>query len=189
MFKKLFKKCILLSSIVIFCSACSFNEKNDLNNNINPILKEKLVEEITENVISSVKEDLDKYFDDKVENQIDIFDHPIDVQLGKCIDNDSTTAGMIHCGYIAIDGWNTEINRHLQNLKKILPPEKFALVQDSQAKWEEYKNQELMTLKKLVFEHEGTFFQVAYAAKYTSIVKERAMLLDYYEHIYSDFDN
>lgn len=187
MFKKIFQKFILFFLIIISCSACSLQNKDYFNtNNNNPKIKEKLVEEISENVKQSIKDDLKKYINNQIEKKNSIFEHPIDVELGKCIERDSTTAGMRNCGYISIRAWNNEIDRHLKNLKDILTAEQYTLVQDSQAKWEEYKQKEVETLKKLVLEHEGTIYQVSYVAQYNSLVKDRAILLNYYEWIYSE---
>lgn len=165
MFKNILLKFVLFF-LIIFCSGCSFqnNEKSDTN--ISQTLKDKLVNE-----------------------KNNIFEHPIDIELDKCINKDSTNSGMINCGYIAIDGWNNEIKKHLDKLKKILTPEQYAMVQDSQDKWEEYKNKELITLKKLVFEHDGRYYQVVYVEEYVGLLKERATLLGCYEYLYFESDN
>lgn len=164
----------VLFSFIIFCSGCSFQNKESSNINIASNIKKELV-----------NENIEKNFEAKNNK----FEHPIDIELGKCIEKDSTNSGMINCGYIAIDDWNNEINKNLDNLKLILTPEQFVLIQDSQTKWEEYKNKELVTLKKLVFEHDGRYYQVSYVTEHISLLKERATLLRYYEDLYSEIAN
>lgn len=173
MLKNILKNFVLFS-FIIFCSGCSFQNKENSNTNITSNIKEELVNENIE---------------EKIEEKNNKIEHPIDIELGKCIEKDSTNSGMINCGYIAIDGWNNEINKNLDNLKSILTPEQFAIVKDSQDKWEEYKNKELVTLKKLVFEHDGRYHQVAYVAEHIGLLKERATLLRYYEDLYYEADN
>ena len=175
MFKHILLKFVLFS-FIIFCSGCSFQNNENSDTNIFQNINEKLVNE---------NNNIEKNFETK--NSIN--EHPLDIELGKCIEKDSTNSGMINCGYIAADGWNNEIKKHLNNLKTILTPEQFAVVQDSQDKWEEYKNKELITLKKLVFEHDGRYYQVAYVSEYVGLLKERATLLGYYEYLYSEVDN
>ena len=168
---KKFVLTLIIFSFIIFCPGCSFQKNEKLNTNITSDIK---------------KEPVNKNTEKNSEAKDSIYEHPLDIELGKCIEKNSTNSGMINCGYIAIESWNNDINKHLDNLKSVLTPEQFAIVQNSQEKWEEYKNQELITLKKLVFEHDGRYYQVAYVAEHIALLKERATLLRYYEDLYSE---
>ena len=105
--------------------------------------------------------------------------HPIDVWLEKCIEKDSSTAGMIKCSGKAYEMWDKEMNKVYQELMKKLSPEEKELLKESQKQWLKFRDSEFRFLDKF-FEGYGTILPVLKAGEKISIIKERTKRLDSY---------
>lgn len=119
----------------------------------------------------------------------DVQTNPIDYQLEKCIANDNTNSGMIHCIQIGINEWDKEINKNLKTLQSILTKEQYESVQKSQIAWEKYRKEEKSSLKNLIYNRIGRYFQVSFYEQQLNLTEDRAKELEYYIYIYSEYGN
>ncbi len=105
--------------------------------------------------------------------------HPIDEWLEKCIEKDSSTAGMINCSNKAYDMWDKELNKVYQELIKKLSPEERKLLIESQRQWIRFRDAEFKFIDKFFMGY-GTILPVLKAGEKINIIKERTKKLDGY---------
>mgnify|MGYP001772491557 CR=1 FL=1 len=105
--------------------------------------------------------------------------HPIDVWLEKCIEKDSSTAGMINCGVKAYDMWDKELNKVYQELMKKLSPEERKLLRESQRQWLKFRDAEFKVIDK-IYDFPGGFYTTQRIGSKIRIIRERALRLKEY---------
>jgi len=105
--------------------------------------------------------------------------HPIDVWLEKCIEKDSSTAGMINCSAKAYEMWDKELNKVYQELMKKLSPEERKLLQESQRQWLKFRDAEFKFYDSF-FEGLGTILPVLKSGEKIRILKQRVKELEGY---------
>lgn len=112
--------------------------------------------------------------------------HEIDIAEEKCLEGKYRTVDMRKCSYDAMDAWFLLIDKDMDILKKKLSAEKYQTLIKSQKDWKQYQESEFASINKSVFDKDGTMYQVISTGMKSDIVKERALLLDEYVHLYSE---
>jgi len=101
-----------------------------------------------------------------------------------------TTAGMNECVDIANEAWLKEIDKYMLMLKKIMPPEKYALMADSQSKWKVYQEAEWKASGHIMFNLPGTIHTNYAKGMQAGVVEDRVQdLMSYYEEYKQFYDN
>ena len=111
-------------------------------------------------------------------------EHAIDKALGRCIDKDPSTAGMVNCIAQASRDWDKELNRNYQRLTGALDPEPRRALRTAQQEWLKYRDREFALIDALYAKMEGTMYIPMHAEDRLRVVKRRAQeLASYLEFI------
>ena len=102
-------------------------------------------------------------------------EHPIDINLGKCIEKDSTTAGMNNCTTEACKQWDVEMNKYYKLLMGILSKEEKQQLKDAQIAWLEYRDLETKFRINTFLNMQGTMYTTMALAEKLDIIKQRAL--------------
>jgi len=105
--------------------------------------------------------------------------HPIDVQLSKDIEKNSSTHGMVEAYGKALKSWDNELNKQYQKLMAGLDAKGKASLKDSQRAWISYRDKEILNIGEFYSKVEGTMFRTISAAAITNLTKNRALSLSY----------
>ncbi len=112
--------------------------------------------------------------------------HPIDKAMGKCIDKDSSTAGMSDCIGQAFEAWDKELNKNYNRLMAKLKPKEKQALKAAQLEWIKYRDTEFNLIDALYESKEGTMYISMHGEERLRIVKRRALALasylDFYEN-------
>ncbi len=106
--------------------------------------------------------------------------HPIDEWLEKCIEKDSSTAGMINCSNKAYDMWDKELNKVYQELIKKLSPEERKLLIESQRQWIRFRDAEFKFIDKFYYSEKATMFYPMAETSKLQLLKNRVGVLQIY---------
>ena len=113
-------------------------------------------------------------------------EHPIDKALGKCVDQDPSTAGMSDCISQAYVAWDKELNKNYNRLLAKLKPKERLALKAAQAEWIKYRNAEFNLIDAIYETKEGTMYISMRAEDRLRVVKKRALelasYLDFYEN-------
>lgn len=101
----------------------------------------------------------------------------IEQQLEKCIDKDSTTAGMTNCQEVANENWDRELNRVYAELMKKLPSDSQESLKNAQNAWLKFRDSEFFLIDKIYGQLQGTMYIPMRVADRTQIVKDRVIAL------------
>jgi uncharacterized protein YecT (DUF1311 family) len=114
-------------------------------------------------------------------NSEQMFQHPIDIALEKCMLEDPSTNGAFQCLIKAYDQWDKELNRIYQNLKLKLESQGQAALKSAQLKWIEYRDKEFY-LVNIIYPQDGAgrMSRNFNAARRVAIVKARVLELENY---------
>ena len=177
------KKIILLMILILMTSGCAKSSKQSVN-------------DISQQCAYREEQDCQMLCEQKVRDALEEAkakaaeeeppEHIIDLNESKCLKSAVTNVDMMRCGYKAVDEWLAEIDRNMAELKRILPPEKYSLILESQEKWKKYYNSETKSIYKLIFNKGGTFYFTVAIAEDISLVRDRSMLLKHYINLYSE---
>lgn len=106
--------------------------------------------------------------------------HPIDVSMGKCIEQDDSTVGMRNCINKAADLWDKELNKNYSILMKKLSPEAKKALKSAQLSWIKYRDSEFKVISEIIGKKEGTMWLPIYDEHRKDLVKTRALQLKSY---------
>ena len=106
-------------------------------------------------------------------------EHPIDVQFGKDVEKNNSTAGLVAAYNKALKSWDKELNKQYQKLMAGLDAEAKASLKDSQRAWITYRDKEIENLSVFYSKVQGTMFRTISAAAITNLTKNRALSLSY----------
>lgn len=104
--------------------------------------------------------------------------HPIDIELDKCMAKNPSTLGMSNCMQLAADQWSKEIEQSISVLQKTLTPSQVQLLDNSQAKWEEYKKAQFELNKDVIGSKDGSIYLNILDGANSDIVERRARELN-----------
>ncbi|HEX8852856.1 MAG TPA: lysozyme inhibitor LprI family protein [Pyrinomonadaceae bacterium] len=104
-------------------------------------------------------------------------EHAIDKALGRCIDKDPSTAGMVDCIGQAAKAWDRELNDKYQRLSKTLDPAPRSALRAAQQEWLKYREREFALIDALYARMEGTMYIPMHAEERLRVVKRRALEL------------
>jgi uncharacterized protein YecT (DUF1311 family) len=106
--------------------------------------------------------------------------HPIDVELEKRIDADSSTAGMVQATHDAAKAWEKLLNDNYDALLGKLSKEEQEKLRASQRAWVQFRDLEFAFSAQFWSGFSGTMYQVSAAASRCDVVKKRALELGSY---------
>lgn len=101
----------------------------------------------------------------------------IDEALLKCVDENSTTSGMVKCTQDAYDEWDGILNLVYQRLSERLTPEAREALKASQRKWLVWRDAEFEVIDRVYATREGTMYLPMRANDRMRVVSDRAMQL------------
>ncbi|HEV2707545.1 MAG TPA: lysozyme inhibitor LprI family protein [Pyrinomonadaceae bacterium] len=107
-------------------------------------------------------------------------EHAIDKALGRCIDKDPSTAGMVNCISQAAQDWDRELNRNYKRLSEALDPAPRRALKTAQQEWLKYRDREFALIDALYAKMEGTMYIPMHAEDRLRVVKRRALELAAY---------
>lgn len=111
-------------------------------------------------------------------------DNPILVEQGRCVEKDSTTAGISNCAYSAQMQWDAEMNKYYQLLLKKLDKESASKLRESQRAWVKFRDKEFEYLNFVYFKPlMGSVYTNTAAVDKAMIVEKRAKELKEYYRI------
>jgi uncharacterized protein YecT (DUF1311 family) len=102
---------------------------------------------------------------------------PIEQQLEKCIEKDSTTAGMTNCQEVAYENWDRELNKVYAELMKKLPSDAKDSLKNAQTAWLKFRDSEFVLIDKIYAQLQGTMYIPMRVADRTQIVEDRVIAL------------
>ena len=103
--------------------------------------------------------------------------HPIDIAVTQCMEENSSTAGMVQCLQKGYEKWDEELNKQYKKLNARLSKEQKAALQASQREWVKFRDLELAYLTELYATQEGTMYRVVLATEQLEVIKRRALIL------------
>jgi uncharacterized protein YecT (DUF1311 family) len=107
-------------------------------------------------------------------------EHAIDKALGRCVDKDPSTAGMVNCIGQAARDWDKELNKNYQRLTAALDPEPRRALRIAQQEWLKYRDREFALIDALYAKMEGTMYIPMHAEDRLRVVRRRAQELASY---------
>ena len=107
-------------------------------------------------------------------------EHPIEARLGKCIEKDSSTAGMIQCEDAAAKEWDAELNRVYKELMKKLPKKSAESLKAAQVAWLKHRDAENSFLGDLYGQFDGTMYRPMAVDAVKEVTRRRAEVLKRY---------
>jgi hypothetical protein len=107
--------------------------------------------------------------------------HPIDRLMYMCLNDTSnyTTIGMVSCVRIAQFRWKNQIDILLPQIAKELSPPAREAFEESQKKWEEYRDAQLDLYNAFFGNFDGTMYRNINASCHMELFRERVLLLEY----------
>lgn len=124
----------------------------------------------------SVQKSFAEYIDSNIND--------IDKKELECMSKTGNTNEMNRCSIAAEKSWESEIKNSLNEFEKILTPEEYKILLESQKAWEEYKQKNIQ-FTDLFINKQGTMFQNVKQGYRTGIVKQRALDLKYYLYTFN----
>ena len=109
-------------------------------------------------------------------------EHPIDLHLDKCMDEDPSTAGVVECTAESSELWDAELNRVYKELMGLLSKEMQDALRNAQRAWIPLRDSEF-ALHGAVYgtilnsPSGGTMWVMAHAIADMYVVRERALKL------------
>ena len=175
-----FLTCLFIISFICGYFFCS----NKLIKKINNIEKEKKdIIEINiklQNENNKLKIEMENINANKNEKD---YTHPIDIEEKNCI---SQTNSLFYytCEEKAINAWNSDIEKQLRNIKKIMEKEDFEHINISQIEWEKSIKEDKIIINKFIIERKGLIHNTIGTALITELTKKRSLLL---QEIYNNY--
>lgn len=111
--------------------------------------------------------------------------HHTDAYLQKCVEADSSTAGMSNCTSDAYSLWGKELNATYANLLGRLSASKIA-VRNSQRQWIAFRDVEFKAIDAIYTNKDGTMYIPMRVGERLEIVRSRAMQLNGYLAAFKD---
>jgi uncharacterized protein YecT (DUF1311 family) len=106
--------------------------------------------------------------------------HPIDAEVERMMDKDSSTAGMREAQIYAIREWDKLLNENYKLLLKKLKKDDQNTLRASQSAWIQYRDREFGFNKAFWSGFDGTMFILFPDAFQADFIKERALSLERY---------
>lgn len=105
-----------------------------------------------------------------------IYDDEIDIEYKQCLEDNITTAGMRNCANVAMQKWDSELNKYYKLLMENLSTERQTLLRDAQREWIKYRDKEFTFIKGYYFgEKEGTMWYPVADGEKMKLLKNRAL--------------
>lgn len=104
-------------------------------------------------------------------------EHPIEIELQRCIDSGKSNHGMRMCIDTATAAWDKELNRVWGELMATLGPEQKELARAAQRKWVAFRDAEIAALDSSYGAMEGTMFQLMHADSIGALTSDRVSQL------------
>lgn len=110
----------------------------------------------------------------------------INAELQQCLDSaeNYTTAGMSNCVIKATAKWDKVLNQNYKKLMSLLSPETKKKLRESQRKWIEFRDKEILLSRELYNELGGTMWIPIIYETNMKLTRDRALeLKQYINHI------
>lgn len=103
---------------------------------------------------------------------------PIDRQYNRCVEEEPSTQGSVHCGDEMQHAWDAELNKSYNDLKKNLNPQQKDALLKSERQWMKYRDAEHEAIDNIYLDPEhGSITHPFAAFSRANIVRQRAVEL------------
>lgn len=109
--------------------------------------------------------------------------HPADAYLEICLNDESTTAGMLNCVSRTYALWDQELNVKYVDLLGTLAPEQKTVFRNAQRQWLVYRDQEFKAIDAIYAKMDGTLYLQLRAIDKMEIVKSRVEQINSYINV------
>jgi len=106
--------------------------------------------------------------------------HPIDIEMQRMLDEDSSTAGVLDAYGFAVQEWDKLLNENYKALMQRLNKEEQEKLRASQLAWIKYRDLEFAFNKEHWGKFQGTMYVPFSPGYQVNFVRERALRLGYY---------
>ena len=106
--------------------------------------------------------------------------HPIDIEMQRMLDEDSSTAGILNAYEFAMKEWDKLLNENYRTLRQRLGKEEQEKLRAAQLAWIKYRDLEFAFNKGFWKEFKGTMYIPFSPGYQVNFVRERALRLGYY---------
>ena len=106
--------------------------------------------------------------------------HPIDLKLGKCLEENNYTAGMSQCFVESYNDWDKELNIIYRKLAGKLESEERKRLLSAQLEWLKYRDLEFKLIDSLYNKKAGTMYIPMRMSDKVNLVRKRTLNLSSY---------
>jgi uncharacterized protein YecT (DUF1311 family) len=103
---------------------------------------------------------------------------PIDIAMNEAMERNGSTAGMCEAIAEAHEKWEARLNAVYGQLKKQMPPEEFAELQQAQRAWITYRNLQIKSYEATYSRMDGTMWIPCSASAVMNLTKQRVQELE-----------
>jgi uncharacterized protein YecT (DUF1311 family) len=103
--------------------------------------------------------------------------HPIDTVSNMCVNRNSSTVGIVDCGYKTLKLWDSYLNTVSQKLSSRLPERQQKLLEISQKAWIDFREKKIKYLQNY-YNRSGTIWQIILIENLIEITKKRTFELE-----------
>ena len=103
---------------------------------------------------------------------------PIDIAMDAAMERNGSTAGMCEAIAEAHEKWEARLNAVYAKLKKQMPPEEFAELQQAQRAWIAYRDLQIKSYEATYSRMDGTMWIPCSASAVMNLTKQRVQELE-----------
>jgi uncharacterized protein YecT (DUF1311 family) len=103
---------------------------------------------------------------------------PIDIAMNAAMERNGSTAGMCEAIAEANEKWEARLNAVYAKLKKQMPPEEFAALQQAQRAWIAYRDLQIKSYEATYSRMDGTMWIPCSASAVMNLTKQRVQELE-----------
>jgi uncharacterized protein YecT (DUF1311 family) len=103
---------------------------------------------------------------------------PIDIAMNEAMERNGSTAGMCEAIAEAHEKWEARLNAVYGQLKKQMPPEEFAALQQAQRAWIAYRDLQIKSYEATYSRMDGTMWIPCSASAVMNLTKQRVQELE-----------
>jgi uncharacterized protein YecT (DUF1311 family) len=103
---------------------------------------------------------------------------PIDIAMDEAMERNGSTAGMCEAIAEANEKWEARLNAVYAKLKKRMPPEEFAALQQAQRAWIAYRDLQIKSYEATYSRMDGTMWIPCSASAVMNLTKQRVQELE-----------
>ena len=113
--------------------------------------------------------------------------HPIEQEMSRCTERNSSTLGMLDCAMTAYERWDAELNAVYQELMANLPSAAADQLRDSQRHWLAFRDAEFEAIGEIYGNQQGSMWPLIMAGARLDLLQQRVeTLIEYRDMLFPD---